>query len=63
MADPDLQIPRGEGGWAAGIRASVWSKNKGRCEPLGPPGGGGTPLYGLNGDVRPARVCFSGFSS
>ena len=25
------------------------------------PGGGGTPLQGLNGDVRPARVCFSGF--
>ena len=24
---------------------------------------GGTPLYGLNGDVRPARVCFSGFLS
>ena len=27
-----------------------------------PGGGGGTPL-GLNGDVRPARVCFSGFLS
>ena len=26
-------------------------------------GGGGTPLKGLNGDVRPARVCFSGFLS
>ena len=26
-------------------------------------GGGGTPLQGLNGDVRPARVCFSGFLS
>ena len=25
--------------------------------------GGGTPLSGLNGDVRPARVCFSGFLS
>ena len=24
-------------------------------------GGGCTPLYELNGDVRPARVCFSGF--
>ena len=24
---------------------------------------GGTPLQGLNGDVRPARVCFSGFLS
>ena len=23
------------------------------------PGGGGTPLYGLNGDVRPDRVWFS----
>ena len=28
-----------------------------------PGGGGGTPLQGLNGDVRPARVCFSGFLS
>ena len=27
------------------------------------PRGGGTPLKGLNGDVRPARVCFSGFLS
>ena len=27
------------------------------------PGGGGTPLKGLNGDVRPASVCFSGFLS
>ena len=24
---------------------------------------GGTPSWGLNGDVRPARVCFSGFLS
>ena len=24
------------------------------------PGGGGTPLYDLNGDVRPDRVWFSG---
>ena len=29
-------------------------------EPLG---GGGNPLWGLNEDVRPARVCFSGFLS
>ena len=27
------------------------------------PLGGGTPLNGLHGDVRPARVCFSGFLS
>ena len=26
-----------------------------------PPGGGGTPLYGLNGDVRPVRVWFQPF--
>ena len=26
-------------------------------------GGGGTPLEGLIGDVRPARVCFLGFLS
>ena len=26
-------------------------------------GGGGTPLKGLNGDVLPASVCFSGFLS
>ena len=25
------------------------------------PGGGGNPLQGLNGDVWPVRVCFSGF--
>jgi len=25
--------------------------------------GGDTPLKGLNGDVQPARVCFSGFLS
>ena len=25
-------------------------------------GGGGTPLFGLNGDVRPNRVWFSGVS-
>lgn len=30
---------------------------------LPPSRGGGTPLYELNGDVRPARVCFSGFLS
>ena len=28
-----------------------------------PLGGGGTPFNGLHGDVRPARVCFSGFLS
>ena len=28
-----------------------------------PPGGGDTPLKGLNGDVPPARVCFSEFLS
>ena len=26
-------------------------------------GGGGTPLKGLNGDMRPARVRFTGFLS
>ena len=29
------------------------------CNPA-PGGGGGTPLYDLNGDVRPDRVWFSG---
>ena len=35
------------------------------CEFIRAPGGGGggTPLQGLNGDVRQARVCFSGFLS
>ena len=31
MADPDIQIRGGECGWGGGggLRASVWSKNKG----------------------------------
>ena len=33
MADPDIQI-RGGGGWGGGLRASVWSKNKGGAGPF-----------------------------
>ena len=41
----------------------VQLESRGSC-PLGGGGGGeGVLPYKLNGDVRPARVCFSGFLS
>ena len=40
-----------------------WANFQGDGLYKSPGGGGGTPLQGLNGDVRPARVCFSGFLS
>ena len=39
---------------------TVWGVSKTKTQD---PRGGGTPLKGLNGDVQPARVCFSGFLS
>ena len=44
------------------ILGPVWAMSRvSNFQPANAGGGGGTPLKGLNGDVRPARVCFSGF--